>query len=100
MEAYDRLLRIVHEVNGIVSAFKSEKYLSDVDSLLVIWLILIMSFLRMMRKIPFNHKRETLYLVVHLMDGDSAFQLLLSFMLPNLEQVLLICKKLCGDLII
>lgn len=34
MEAYDRLLRIVHEVNGIVSAFKSEKYLSDVDSLL------------------------------------------------------------------
>lgn len=34
MEAYNRLLRIVHEVNGIVSAFKSEKYLSDVDSLL------------------------------------------------------------------
>ncbi|KAK7383413.1 hypothetical protein VNO78_29092 [Psophocarpus tetragonolobus] len=33
-EAYTRLLRIVHEVNGIVSAFKSEKYLSDVDSLL------------------------------------------------------------------
>ncbi|KAG0471884.1 hypothetical protein HPP92_016430 [Vanilla planifolia] len=34
MEAYTRLLRIVHEVNGIVSAYKSEKYLSDVDSLL------------------------------------------------------------------
>ncbi|CAA0839301.1 Ribosomal protein S5/Elongation factor G/III/V family protein [Striga hermonthica] len=34
MEAYNRLLRIVHEVNGIVSTFKSEKYLSDVDSLL------------------------------------------------------------------
>ncbi|CAJ1932984.1 unnamed protein product [Sphenostylis stenocarpa] len=33
-EAYTRLLRIVHEVNGIVSAYKSEKYLSDVDSLL------------------------------------------------------------------
>nr|XP_043613747.1 elongation factor-like GTPase 1 [Erigeron canadensis] len=35
MEAYTRLLRIVHEVNGIVSAYKSEKYLSDVDSILV-----------------------------------------------------------------
>ncbi|XP_077245213.1 ribosomal protein S5/Elongation factor G/III/V family protein [Tasmannia lanceolata] len=35
MEAYNRLLRIVHEVNGIVSAYKSEKYLSDVDSILV-----------------------------------------------------------------
>ncbi|KAJ4710496.1 Elongation factor-like [Melia azedarach] len=34
MEAYNRLLRIVHEVNGIMSAYKSEKYLSDVDSLL------------------------------------------------------------------
>ncbi|KAK2979839.1 hypothetical protein RJ640_015450 [Escallonia rubra] len=34
LEAYTRLLRIVHEVNGIVSAYKSEKYLSDVDSLL------------------------------------------------------------------
>ncbi|KAI4383724.1 hypothetical protein MLD38_009528 [Melastoma candidum] len=34
MEAYNRLLRIVHEVNGIVSSYKSEKYLSDVDSLL------------------------------------------------------------------
>ncbi|XP_057955495.1 uncharacterized protein LOC131149240 isoform X2 [Malania oleifera] len=34
MEAYTRLLRIVHEVNGIVSGYKSEKYLSDVDSLL------------------------------------------------------------------
>lgn len=34
MEAYNRLQRIVHEVNGIVSAYKSEKYLSDVDSLL------------------------------------------------------------------
>ncbi|KAK7407798.1 hypothetical protein VNO78_09887 [Psophocarpus tetragonolobus] len=33
-EAYSRLLRIVHDVNGIVSAYKSEKYLSDVDSLL------------------------------------------------------------------
>ncbi|GMG98385.1 hypothetical protein Nepgr_000225 [Nepenthes gracilis] len=33
-EAYYRLLRIVHEVNGIVSAYKSEKYLSDVDSIL------------------------------------------------------------------
>ncbi|KAK6926486.1 Translation elongation factor EFTu-like, domain 2 [Dillenia turbinata] len=33
-EAYTRLLRIVHEVNGIMSAYKSEKYLSDVDSLL------------------------------------------------------------------
>lgn len=34
MEAYTRLLRIVHEVNGIVSAYKSEKYLSDVDLVL------------------------------------------------------------------
>ncbi|XP_071686008.1 uncharacterized protein [Rutidosis leptorrhynchoides] len=34
MEAYNRLQRIVHEVNGIVSAYKSEKYLSDVDSIL------------------------------------------------------------------
>lgn len=34
METYNRLQRIVHEVNGIVSAYKSEKYLSDVDSLL------------------------------------------------------------------
>lgn len=34
LEAYTRLQRIVHEVNGIVSAYKSEKYLSDVDSLL------------------------------------------------------------------
>ncbi|KAK8955479.1 hypothetical protein KSP40_PGU015574 [Platanthera guangdongensis] len=34
MEAYTRLLRIVHEVNGILSAYKSEKYLSDVDALL------------------------------------------------------------------
>lgn len=33
-EAYSKLLRIVHEVNGIMSAFKSVKYLSDVDSLL------------------------------------------------------------------
>ncbi|KAK1287439.1 hypothetical protein QJS10_CPB19g01245 [Acorus calamus] len=34
LEAYNRLLRIVHEVNLIVSAYKSQKYLSDVDSLL------------------------------------------------------------------
>ncbi|KAK6161595.1 hypothetical protein DH2020_004976 [Rehmannia glutinosa] len=34
MEAYNRLLRIIHEVNSIVSAYKSEKYLSDVDSML------------------------------------------------------------------
>ncbi|XP_052206412.1 uncharacterized protein LOC127810862 isoform X2 [Diospyros lotus] len=34
MEAYTRLQRIVHEVNGIMSAYKSEKYLSDVDSIL------------------------------------------------------------------
>ncbi|KAK9280097.1 hypothetical protein L1049_013782 [Liquidambar formosana] len=34
MEAYNRLLRIVHEVNGIVSGYKSEKYLSDVDLML------------------------------------------------------------------
>lgn len=34
MEAYTRLLRIVHEVNGIMSGYKSEKYLSDVDSML------------------------------------------------------------------
>lgn len=34
VEAYNRLLRIVHEVNGIMSTYKSEKYLSDVDSLL------------------------------------------------------------------
>lgn len=36
MEAYNRLLRIVHEVNGIVSTYKSEKYLSDVDSMLAV----------------------------------------------------------------
>ncbi|KAI3880105.1 hypothetical protein MKX03_003926 [Papaver bracteatum] len=34
MEAYTRLQRIVHEVNGIMSAYQSEKYLSDVDSLI------------------------------------------------------------------
>ncbi|KAF3323054.1 elongation factor Tu GTP-binding domain-containing protein 1 [Carex littledalei] len=34
MEAYNKLARIIHEVNSIVSAFKSEKYLSDVDSLI------------------------------------------------------------------
>ncbi|KAJ4770472.1 elongation factor family protein [Rhynchospora pubera] len=34
MEAYNKLARIIHQVNCIVSAFKSEKYLSDVDSLL------------------------------------------------------------------
>ncbi|KAJ3674799.1 hypothetical protein LUZ60_005415 [Juncus effusus] len=34
MEAYTKLLRIIHEVNCIFSAFKSEKYLSDVDALL------------------------------------------------------------------
>ncbi|CAI9774540.1 unnamed protein product [Fraxinus pennsylvanica] len=34
MEAYNRLLRIVHEVNSIVSTYKSEKYLSDVDAIL------------------------------------------------------------------
>ncbi|CAN6553773.1 unnamed protein product [Malus baccata var. baccata] len=34
MEAYTRLVRIVHEVNWIVSAYKSEKYLSDVDAIL------------------------------------------------------------------
>lgn len=33
-EAYNRLLRIVYEVNNIVSAFKSVKYLSDVDAIL------------------------------------------------------------------
>lgn len=34
LEAYVRLLKIVHEVNNIVSAYKSEKYLSDVDSII------------------------------------------------------------------
>jgi ribosome assembly protein 1 len=34
MEAYNRLLKIVHEVNGIMSAYKSEKYLAGVDSIL------------------------------------------------------------------
>ncbi|CAN1333746.1 Elongation factor-like GTPase 1 [Linum perenne] len=34
MEAYTKLLRIVHEVNEIMSGYKSEKYLSDVDSIL------------------------------------------------------------------
>ncbi|WOG81882.1 hypothetical protein DCAR_0101038 [Daucus carota subsp. sativus] len=34
MEAFIRLQRIVHEVNGIMSTYKSQKYLSDVDSLL------------------------------------------------------------------
>ncbi|KAL6006404.1 hypothetical protein ACLOJK_037358 [Asimina triloba] len=33
-EAYIRLQRIIHEVNGIISAYKAEKYLSDVDSIL------------------------------------------------------------------
>ncbi|KMZ67546.1 Elongation factor Tu family protein [Zostera marina] len=31
MEAYMKLQRIIHDVNGIVSGFKSVKYLSDVD---------------------------------------------------------------------
>ncbi|KAL5710905.1 hypothetical protein ACHQM5_021414 [Ranunculus cassubicifolius] len=34
MEAYEQLLRIVHEVNSIMSGYKSEKYLSDINSLL------------------------------------------------------------------
>ncbi|GJW95628.1 elongation factor-like GTPase 1 [Tanacetum coccineum] len=34
IEAYAKLLRIVHEVNGIVNVYKSEKYLSDVDSII------------------------------------------------------------------
>nr|GEZ40690.1 elongation factor-like GTPase 1 [Tanacetum cinerariifolium] len=34
LKAYAKLLRIVHEVNGIVSTYKSEKYLSDVDSII------------------------------------------------------------------
>ncbi|KAG9440362.1 hypothetical protein H6P81_020527 [Aristolochia fimbriata] len=34
MEAYSRLQRIVNEVNGILSTYKSEKYLSDIDSIL------------------------------------------------------------------
>ncbi|KAM1034757.1 hypothetical protein TB2_037547 [Malus domestica] len=34
MEAYTRLLCIVHKVNWIFSAYKSEKYLSDVDAIL------------------------------------------------------------------
>ncbi|KMT04981.1 hypothetical protein BVRB_7g171440 [Beta vulgaris subsp. vulgaris] len=36
MEAYNRLLKIVHEVNNIVSAYKSQKYLSDVDSIIAV----------------------------------------------------------------
>ncbi|KMZ75877.1 hypothetical protein ZOSMA_10G01460 [Zostera marina] len=31
MEAYMKLQRIIHDVNGIISGFKSVKYLSDVD---------------------------------------------------------------------
>nr|GEX34454.1 elongation factor-like GTPase 1 [Tanacetum cinerariifolium] len=34
LEAYAKLLRIVHEVNGIVSMYNSKKYLSDVDSII------------------------------------------------------------------
>ena len=34
IEAYSKLVRIVNEVNRIMSAYKAEKYLSDVDSLL------------------------------------------------------------------
>ncbi|GJW04141.1 elongation factor-like GTPase 1 [Tanacetum coccineum] len=34
IEAYAKLLRIVHEVNGIVNVYKSDKYLSDVDSII------------------------------------------------------------------
>lgn len=34
MEAHTRLQRIIYEVNRIVSAYKAEKYLSDVDALL------------------------------------------------------------------
>ncbi|KAF6174221.1 hypothetical protein GIB67_033753 [Kingdonia uniflora] len=33
-EAHIRLQRIVHEVNGIMSGYKAEKYLSDVDSII------------------------------------------------------------------
>ena len=33
-EAYDRLRAIVARVNGIVSAFASEKYISDADGVL------------------------------------------------------------------
>ncbi|GJS88283.1 elongation factor-like GTPase 1 [Tanacetum coccineum] len=38
LEAYAKLLRIVHEVNGIVNVYKSEKYLSDVDSIIQSWM--------------------------------------------------------------
>ncbi|KAI3921253.1 hypothetical protein MKW92_022815 [Papaver armeniacum] len=34
LNKYTRLQRIVHEVNGIMSAYQSDKYLSDVDSLI------------------------------------------------------------------
>ncbi|XP_068655512.1 uncharacterized protein [Aristolochia californica] len=34
MEAYNRLQRIINEVNGILGTYKSEKYLSDIDSIL------------------------------------------------------------------
>lgn len=34
MEAYTRLQNIVHDVNNIISAYQSEKYLSDVDSII------------------------------------------------------------------
>nr|GFA00586.1 elongation factor-like GTPase 1 [Tanacetum cinerariifolium] len=34
LEAYAKLFRIVHEVNGIVSTYKSEKYLFDIDSII------------------------------------------------------------------
>uniref|UniRef100_A0A0D6QUR7 Elongation factor-like 1 n=1 Tax=Araucaria cunninghamii TaxID=56994 RepID=A0A0D6QUR7_ARACU len=35
MEAYTRLQNIVHEVNNIISSYRSEKYLSDVDSIIM-----------------------------------------------------------------
>lgn len=34
LEAYNRMKTIIGEVNNIISAFRSEKYLSDVDSIL------------------------------------------------------------------
>ncbi|GJY48066.1 hypothetical protein Tco_0438022 [Tanacetum coccineum] len=36
LEAYARLLRIVHEINGIVSAYKSEKKISEVKEILMV----------------------------------------------------------------
>jgi ribosome assembly protein 1 len=97
MEAYNRLLKIVHEVNGIMSAYKSEKYLSGVDS------ILAgpagergdenLEFIEEDDEDLFNLRKGLWRLFVHWMGGDLVFVSFLSFMRLSLERVQMHCRR-------